>query len=73
MMRCQVYEVGGSCLFDMESNQIPEKDTALITPDGRYLNVISVRRNLRYSRKLGAYRCVRVDIVVSDYGGSCDE
>lgn len=73
MMRCQVYEVGGSYLFDMESNQLPEKDTALITPDGRYLNVISVRRNLRYSRKLGAYRCVGVDIVVSDYGGSCDE
>lgn len=57
MMRWKVYEVGGSYLFDMEGDLIPEKDTALITPDGRYLNIISVRRNLKYNRKSGAYRC----------------
>lgn len=73
MMRCKVYEVGGSYLFDMESDQVPEKDTALIMPDGRYLNVISVRRNLKYNRKYGAYRCASIDIVISDYGGADDE
>lgn len=73
MMRWKVYEVDGSYLFDMEGDHIPEKDTALITPDGRYLNIISVRRNLKYNRKSGAYRCASIDIVISDYGGAYDE
>lgn len=73
MIRCKIYEVGGNYLFDIDSEQIPEKDTALITPDGRYLNIISVRRNLKYDRKSGAYRCASIDIVISDYGGADDE
>lgn len=68
MIRCKVYEVGGGYLFDMDIEQVPEKDTALITPDGRYLSIVSVLRNLKYNKKSRAYMCDGIDIVISDYG-----
>lgn len=70
MIRLKVYNVMGVYLFNIMDVGIPEKGTVLIMPDGRYLNIISVRRNLKYDSKIGAYQSESIDIVISDYGDS---
>lgn len=73
MIRCKVFEVGKGFMFYYECERLPEKDTAMISQDGRYMQIVSVRHKLKYCKETDSYRSNGVDIIVSDYGSLEDE
>lgn len=66
-IRCEVYNQAGK-LFDMYVDEIPQKGTIIISQDGRYLDIYSVRRKVKYDERMNGYVVDSVDVVVDDYG-----
>jgi hypothetical protein len=70
MTKCKVSDINGKFQFDYECDSIPERGTAIISQDGRYLLIESIRRKMIYNQESKAYRNDEVDIVVEDMGGN---
>lgn len=67
VIKCEVYNNKGK-LFDMYLDEIPQKGTIIISQDGRYLDILSVRRKVKYDENMKGYVVDRVDVIVDDYG-----